>query len=230
MKSETRLPPAAAPADGWTSSLPELTAAIVPSLAAAVTVSSALWLSAAAIAALFATALVAALVATALVASLVADRLPRAAASFAVLTVAAALACGIDLAASAWLPAVHADLGLYLPLAVTVVSGPVAAAVLRDPEARRRTRRAALRALAVGAAFLGSVGVTALGRELLGAGTLTLTGGNGGRVVVIPGLADAPARALLAPFAGLVAAGYLAGLVTFAVRRAARRAAGGSVG
>ena len=221
MKSESRLPPAVAPADGWSASLPELTTAIVPSLAAAITVSSALWLSGAAIAALFATALVAALVA---------DRLPRAAASFAVLTVAAAFACAIDLAASAWLPAVHADLGLYLPLAVTVVSGPVAAAVLRDPEARRRTRRAAARALAVGAAFLGSVGLTALAREILGAGTITLPGGDGGRVAVIPGLADAPVRALLAPFAGLIAAGYLAGLVTFAVRRAARRAAGGGVG
>lgn len=221
MKPEPHLNPSIPPADGWTASLPELTAAIVPSLAVAVTVSSALWLSAAAIAALFATALVAVFVA---------DRLPRAAASFAILVVAAAFAGGIDIAASAWLPAVHADLGLYLPLAVTVVSGPVAAAVLRDPQARRRTRRAAARALAAGAAFLGSAGVTALVREALGAGTITLPGGGGGRVTVIPGLAAAPTRALLSPFAGLIAAGYLAGLVTFAVRRAARRTAGGGPG
>jgi hypothetical protein len=40
----------------------------------------------------------------------------------------------------------------------------------------------------------------------------------------IAAMADAPARGLLAPFAGLVAAGYLAGLVVLVARRAARRA------
>lgn len=201
---------------GPVAGMPELAAAIVPSLAAAVTLSAAVWLSAAAIVALLVTALVAALVVR---------RVPPAAGAFAVLVAAAALACGADLAASAWLPAVHADLGVYLPLAVVVVSGPVAAAVLGDARPERRLQRAAARALVAGAAFLGGVGLTALVREALGAGVLTLPGVADGRVYRLPGIADGPARGLLAPFAGLVAAGYLAGLVVLVVRRAARRAA-----
>jgi electron transport complex protein RnfE len=221
MNPESRLPSAVSPVPDRTAGLPELMAAIVPSLAAAVTVSAAIWLSAAAIAALFATALVAALVA---------DRLPPAAGSFAVLLAAAAFACGVDLAASFWLPSVHADLGIYLPLAVVVMSGPVAAAVLRDARPQNRTRRAATRAFAASAAFLGGTGVTALAREVLGAGAVTLPGGMGGHVVGLPGFAAAPVRGLLMPFAGLIAAGYLAGLVSFVAHRGARRAARGGAG
>jgi electron transport complex protein RnfE len=195
--------------------VPELAAAIVPSLAAAVTLSAALWLSAAAIAALLATALVAALVVR---------RVPPAAGAFVVLLAAAALACATDRAASAWLPSVHAALGIYLPLAVVVMSGPVAAAVLGDARPDLRLRRAVSRALVAGGAFLGGVGLTALVREALGAGVLTFPVGAGSRGYRIAAIAEAPARGLLAPFAGLVAAGYLAGLVVLVARRAARRA------
>jgi hypothetical protein len=196
--------------------VPELTAAIVPSLAAAVTLSAALWLSAAAIVALLVTALVAALVVR---------RLSPTAGAFVVLLAAAALACAADRAASAWLPSVHVDLGIYLPLAVVVMSGPVAAAVLGDARPDLRLRRAVSRALVAGGAFLAGVGLSALVCEALGAGVLTFPAGTGGRVYRIAAIADAPVRGLLAPFAGLVAAGYLAGLVVLVARRAARRAA-----
>ncbi len=119
----------------------------------------------------------------------------------------------------------HADLGIYLPLAVVVMSGPVAAAVLGDARSDLRLRRAVSRALVAGGAFLGGVGLTALVREALGAGVLTFPAAAGGRVYRIAAIAEAPARGLLAPFAGLVAAGYLAGLVVLVARRAARRAA-----
>ena len=221
MSPEPRLPSAVSRASDRTAGLPELAAAIVPSLAAAVTVSAALWLSAAAIVSLLVTSLVGALVAR---------RLPPAAGSLAILLAAAALASGADLATSAWLPLVYANLGIFLPLTVIVMSGPVAAAILADARTEERTRRAVLRAFAAGGAFLGGVGLTALAREALGAGTITLPGVADGRVFRLPGLSDAPARGLLAPFTGLIAAGYLAGLVTAVARRAKRRAAATSTG
>lgn len=221
MNPQAPLPSAAAPVPDRTAGLPELIAAIVPSLAAAVTVSAALWLSAAAIVSLLATALVAALVA---------DRIPPAVGSLAVLLAGAVLACGADLAALTWLPSVSADLGIYLPLTVVVMSGPVAAAVLTDAQPKDRTRRAAARAMVAGLAFLGGAGLTALVREALGAGTFTLPGVAVGWVFRLPGLSNAPARSLLSPFAGLIAAGYLAGLVTFVARRGARRTTPGDAG
>jgi electron transport complex protein RnfE len=222
MKSpEPRLPSAGAAARDRTAGLHELVAAIVPSLAAAITVSAALWLSAAALVSLLATALVAVLTAR---------RLPSAAGSLAVFLTAVVFASGADLAALAWLPSIHADLGMYLPLAVIVVSGPVAAAVLIDARPDERVRRAVLRALAAGLAFLGGVGLTALAREALGAGALTLPGAAGGRVFRLRGLSEAPARGLVAPCAGLIAAGYLAGLVTVVARRVKRRTAAPSRG
>jgi Na+-translocating ferredoxin:NAD+ oxidoreductase RnfA subunit len=215
MNPEPQLPPAVSAQRGRTAGLPELAAAIVPSLAAAVTVSAALWLSAAAIVSLLATVIVAALVV---------DRLPRAAGSLAVLLTAAGLACGADLAASTWLPSVNDALGIYLPLTVIVMSGPVAAAVLSDARQENRMQSAVVRALVAAGAFLGGVGLTALSRETLGAGTVTLPGGQGGRVFRLPGLPDVAARGLLEPFAGLIAAGYVAGLVRLVARCAARRA------
>jgi Na+-translocating ferredoxin:NAD+ oxidoreductase RnfE subunit len=196
-----------------TAGLAELIAAIVPSLAAAVSVSAALWMS---------TAVVVSLVVTSLVAALVARRMPAAVCSFAVLLAAAVLACGFELAASAWLPLVRASLGIYLPLSVILLTGPVAAAAFGDARPARRTGRAAVRALRAGLAFLGCTGLIALAREALGAGTVTLPGFADGRVFRLPALSEAPARALLAPFAGLIAAGYLAGLVSHFARRAAR--------
>jgi Na+-translocating ferredoxin:NAD+ oxidoreductase subunit E len=215
MSSEPRGPSAALTARGRTAVIPELAAAIVPSLAAAATVSAALWLSAAALLSLLTAALVGALAAR---------RLPPAVGSLTVFLAAAALAAGADLAASAWLPSVHDGLGMYLPLTVIVMSGPVAAGVLSDARPEERTRRAVLRALAAGTAFLGGVGLTALAREAFGAGTLTLPGAEGARVFGLPGLSEAPARGLLAPFAGLIAAGYLAGLVAWVASRVSRRA------
>jgi electron transport complex protein RnfE len=215
MSPEPRLPSAALRSRGRTAVIPELVAAIVPSLAAAVTASAALWLSAAALLSLLASALVGALAAR---------RLPPAAGPLTVLLTAAVLACGADLATSAWLPSVYAGLGMYLPLTVIVMSGPVAAGVLSDARQEERTRRGVLRALAVGVAFLGGVGLTALTREVLGAGTLTFPGAAGARVFSLPGLSEAPARGLLAPFAGLIVAGYLAGLVSCVASRMARRA------
>ncbi len=118
MSPEPRLPSAALRSRGRTAVIPELVAAIVPSLAAAVTASAALWLSAAALLSLLASALVGALAAR---------RLPPAAGPLTVLLTAAVLACGADLATSAWLPSVSSrGLGMYLPLTVIVMSGPVA--------------------------------------------------------------------------------------------------------
>jgi Na+-translocating ferredoxin:NAD+ oxidoreductase RnfE subunit len=218
MTPTSRAPETARLADDRNARLPSLVAAIVPSLAAAVTAGGALWLSAAAIVSLFLTALLAALLVR---------RVAPAVGSLVVLLACAVLAGAADIAAAAWLPAVRADLGIYLPLAVLLTSGPVAAAVLGDTQPNERARRATLRALEAGLAFLGSVGVTALVREALGAGTITLPGAASGRLINIPGIAAAPAEGLLSPFAALIAAGYLAGFVVLLVRRRARRSAPG---
>jgi len=213
-----RIPGASPSLADRTGRFSELAAAIVPSLAAAVTAADGLWLSAAAVVSLFATALLAAFLAR---------RVPPAVASLVILLACAFLAGAVDLAASAWLPDVRADLGIYLPLSVLLTSGPLAAAVLGDLQPHERMRRTALRALAASLAFLGGVGVTATVREVLGAGTLTVPGSPSGRLIGIPALAAAPARGLLAPSAALMIAGYLAGLVVLLVRRRSRRSAPG---
>lgn len=207
-------------AAGRRAGLPGLVAAMVPALAAAVTASDALWLSAAALLALTLAVLVAALLA--------ARRVPPAPGSLAVLLTVAGLAGGADLAVSRWLPAAHADLGIYLPLAMVAVSGPVAAAVLEDAREEHRARRAASRALAAGCAFVAGVGLTAVVREALGAGTISLPNAALHRIARLPAIAVAPARGLLEPFAALIAAGYLAGLAVLVVRRAARRRGAGT--
>jgi len=203
------------PASDRAAGLAGLVAAIVPALAAAVSVSAALWLS---------TAVIVSVLASCLVAALVARRLPPAGSSLVVLLLAAASAGGFDAAASAWLPRVRADLGIYLPLAVVLTSGPVAAAVLGDAATDGSVRRAVARALAAGLAFLVGTGLTALAREALGAGTITIPGIAAARVFRLPALSEAPARGLLAPFAGLIAAGYLVGLVGHVRRRGVRSA------
>lgn len=130
MTAPSPQPLASARVTGRIAGLTGLVAATVPSLAAAVTVSAAIWLSAAALLALALAVLVAAV--------LTGRRCPRALGTLAVLLAVAGLAGGADLAASAWLPALHADLGISLPLTVVVVSGPVAAAVLADARSERR--------------------------------------------------------------------------------------------
>jgi electron transport complex protein RnfE len=192
-----------------------LAAAIVPSLAVAVSVSIALWLS---------LAVIAALVATSLLAALLAGWTGSPVRPFVVLLVVTGLATAADRAAAAWLPAVGTAVGVYLPLVVVVMSGPVAASVLDDGRQGGRARRAAARALTAGLAFLGGTVLTAAAREALGAATVTLPGSGGGWALRLPALADAPARGLLSPFAALIAAGYLAGLLALVVRRATRGA------
>ncbi len=189
-----------------------LAAAIVPSIAAATTAAAALWLSVA--------ALVSALAAAAL-AALLARR--PAAGALAVLFLLAALAGAADRAAAAWLPSVHESLGIALPITVVLLPGAVGAATLGDDRGDRRVRRALARALAAALAFLGSVCLIAFAREVLGAGTITIPGLPVDRVIEVRGVAKAPARGLLLPLGGLIAAGYLAGLAALIARVAKRR-------
>jgi hypothetical protein len=195
-----------------------LAAVIVPSLAAATTLAAALWLSAAAIVSALAAAALAALLARRPVVG-----------SLAVLVLLAALAGAVDRAAAAWLPTLHAGLGVALPITVVLLPGAVAAATLGDARGDRRVRRALGRALAAALAFLAGVGLIALAREALGGGTVTVPGLPADRVFELQGIADAPARGLLLPLGGLIAAGYLAGLAVLVSRAAergkARRAA-----
>lgn len=215
MSTRSESPSAAPPLAGRAGFRDGLAAAIVPSLAVALTASAALWLSAAVLVSLFCTAMLA---------SLLAGRVRPAVGSLGVLLAAAVLAGTADIGAGAWLPEVGARLGIYLPLAIVLTSGPVSATVLADAEPRGRPRRAAARALGASLAFLGGVTLTALAREALGAGTITLPRAAGGADIRIPGLAEAPARGVLTPSAGLIAAGYLAGLaIAFAQWRERRR-------
>ena len=215
MSTRSPLPPAVPPRAGPAGFRDELIAAIVPSLAVALTTTGALWLSA---------AVLVSLLCTAMLAALLAGRASPAIGSLGVLLAAAILAGAADVGAGAWLPEVAAGLGIYLPLAIVLTSGPVSATVLADAEARGRARRAAARALGASLAFLCGVVLTGLAREALGTGTIALPGAAGGASVSIPGIAGAPARGVLAPSAGLIAAGYLAGLViAFAQWRERRR-------
>ena len=206
--------PAPPGSGGW---MPWTIAAIVPSVAAASTLAAGLWLSAA--------AMVSALAAATL-AALLSRRLPLAAASIAVLVLLAALAGAADRAAAAWLPAMHASLGVFLPITVVLLPGAVAASTLRDAGDERRIRRALSEALFRALAFLGSVSLIALVREVLGAGAITLPGIPVALTVRLPGISVAPARGLLLPLGGLIAAGYLAGLVGALARVVERRKAG----
>jgi len=215
VSARSPLPPAAPSRTGPAGFRDELIAAIVPSLAAALTAADALWLSAAVLVSLFCTAMLA---------SLLAGRAAPAIGSLGVLLAAAVLAGAADVGAGAWLPEVGGRLGIYLPLAIVMTSGPVAATVLADAEPRGRPRRAAARALGASLAFLGGVLLTGIAREALGAGTITLPRTAGDADIGIPGLAAAPATGVLTPSAGLIAAGYLAGLViAFAQWRERRR-------
>lgn len=203
-------PPVAASARGDTR-IAWLAAGIVPSLAGATTLAAALWLSAAALVSVFAAAALAALLAR-----------RRAVGSLAVLVLLAALAGAADRAAAAWLPSMHASLGIALPITVVLLPGAVAAAALGDDRGERRLRRALGRALVTALAFLAAVCLIALAREALGAGTITLPGLPADRVFELRGVAEAPARGLLLPFGGLIAAGYLAGLAVLVLRAVER--------
>jgi hypothetical protein len=190
---------------GW------LAAAIVPSIAAATTLASALWLSAAVFVSALATAVLAALL----------IRRPVVG-TLAVLVLLAVLAGAADRAAAAWLPSLYADVGIALPITVVLLPGALAAATLGDGRGQRRIRRALARALAAALAFLGSVCLIALGREALGAGTITIPGLSADRVFELRGVAEAPARGLLLPLGGLIASGYFAGLAVLVVRTVER--------
>jgi electron transport complex protein RnfE len=194
--------------------LPWTVAALVPSLAAT-TLEAALWLSAA--------VLVSAIATTAL-AALLARRVPAAAGSLAVLVLLAALTGAADRAAAAWLPALHAGLGIALPVTVVLLPGALAASPLRAGRADRPPRGARGRAAAGVLAFLAGACLVALAREALGAGTITIPGFPDGRALALAGIAEAPARGLLLPLGGLIAAGYLAGLAGLVTRVVKRRA------
>lgn len=81
----------------------------------------------------------------------------------------AAIVTAIELAMHAWLPALHAVLGLFLPLIVTncAIMARAEAFASRNPPAR-----AALDGFAVGLGFLGVLFVLGALREALGQGTL----------------------------------------------------------
>ncbi|HEX5755994.1 MAG TPA: electron transport complex subunit RsxE [Arenimonas sp.] len=81
----------------------------------------------------------------------------------------AAVVTAIELSLRAWLPALHAVLGLFIPLIVTncaLMGRAEAFASRQDPA------RAALDGFAIGLGFLGVILAIGLLRELLGAGTL----------------------------------------------------------
>ena len=83
--------------------------------------------------------------------------------------VIAAVVTAIELAMHAWLPALHAVLGLFLPLIVTncAIMGRAEAFASRQP-----VGRAALDALGAGLGFLWVLLVLGVAREVLGHGTV----------------------------------------------------------
>lgn len=81
----------------------------------------------------------------------------------------AAVVTAIELSLRAWLPALHAVLGLFIPLIVTncaLMGRAEAFASRQDPA------RAALDGFAIGLGFLGVILAIGVLRELLGAGTV----------------------------------------------------------
>jgi electron transport complex protein RnfE len=144
----------------------------------------------------------------------------------AYIVVIAAVVTAIELAMRAWLPVLHAAVGLFVPLIVTncaVLGRAEAYASRTDPA------RAALDGFAVGAGFL--LVLLALGsiREILGSGTLfagaAATYGEAARVLetrVVPEYRGFLV-ALVPAGAFFVLAGLIAAKQSIDARRAARR-------
>jgi electron transport complex protein RnfE len=120
------------------------------------------------------------------------------------LLVASALVAACERFLSAYAPALAAGLGLYLPLLAVNC-------LLLYPTGGRPLGEAILEAVGRGAAFAAVLALTALVREVLGAGTVTLFPiGSFPGVWRIPGLT--PARVLVAAPGALLVLGYLSAL------------------
>ena len=124
-------------------------------------------------------------------------------------TIIATVVTSIELAMHAWLPALHAVLGLFVPLIVTncALMGRAEAFASRQP-----AKLALLDALAMGVGFLLLLLLLGAGRELIGQGSLFA---GAGRLLGLPGiewhLADGGLLiAVLPPGAFLMLAGLIA--------------------
>ena len=124
------------------------------------------------------------------------------------LLTASALVTACERFLSVFAPALHAGLGIYLPL--LAVNCLLLGSAGRG---RRPFGETALEALGMGAAFTVGLALLALLREVLGAGTITLFPmGSFRGVLRIPGLVSQPARLLAAAPGALLALGYLSAL------------------
>lgn len=143
----------------------------------------------------------------------------------AFVVIIAAVVTSIELAIRAWLPELHAVLGLFIPLIVTNC------ALMGRAEAfasRNSPPRAALDGLAIGLGFLWVLLLIGAARELIGEGSLFA---GAGRLLNLPGLelvAEGYPGFLLAVLpigAFLVLACLIAARQGWRLRRAARAAA-----
>ncbi len=137
------------------------------------------------------------------------------------LAVIAVYVTAVDLSMQAYLPALSARLGIFVPLIV------VNCAVLARADVFARHAppvRAALDGLGVGVGFILALSLIALVREVLGTGTITLfrIGAFDGAVRV-PGLADEPAGVLVLAPGALLVMGYLYALFGRAAAGGGRR-------
>ena len=113
----------------------------------------------------------------------------------------------IEMLLHAFVPAVYAALGVYLPLIV------VNCIILGRAEAfanKNTVLDSALDAIGMGIGFTLSLTLIATIREVFGAGTITLfpIGGWDG-VITIPGLSESPVRVLTLAAGALLVMGYL---------------------
>lgn len=179
---------------------------LCPVLAVTTRLSTTLWMAAALVAVLLASTLVSSLV------GLIGKGRGASARWLPAVLVTGAAATGAQLLLRAYAPGAAEALGLYLPvLAVNcLVTCRAESAARGEPPGS-----ALLSALLDGAVLAAVMVVIAAVREVLGRGTLTLfPAGRFPGTVVVPGLAGAPARAVLLGAGALVAAGYAAGLLS----------------
>ena len=113
----------------------------------------------------------------------------------------------VEMVMHAFVPAVYAALGVYLPLIV------VNCIILGRAEAfanKNSVFDSALDAIGMGIGFTLSLTLIALIREVLGAGTITLfpIGGWNG-IITVPGLSESPIRVMTLAAGALLLMGYM---------------------
>ncbi|MDY5932134.1 MAG: electron transport complex subunit E [Candidatus Ornithospirochaeta sp.] len=113
----------------------------------------------------------------------------------------------VEMVMHAFVPAVYAALGVYLPLIV------VNCIILGRAEAfanKNSVFDSALDAIGMGIGFTLSLTLIALIREVLGAGTITLfpIGGWDG-IITVPGLSESPIRVMTLAAGALLLMGYM---------------------